>query len=88
MKTRYRALLHALFAMPLDGGVEARQVQGLLGELGATLGLRVAGQVEVLLNGRSHSVPDLRHGLPPGEVAALRRFLAAAGIDPARDYPI
>jgi hypothetical protein len=39
-------------------------------------------------NGYTHGFHDIHHSLPKDEVAALRKFLTDAGIDPARDYPL
>ena len=43
---------------------------------------------QATLNGFTRGFHDIQHSLPKDEVAALRKFLTDAGVDPVRDYPL
>lgn len=88
MNHPHRKVLHALFAHPVSSNIDPRSVHATLAELGAEVSHGGHGQVLVKLNGHSHGFHDSHHSLSPEEVAALRKFLAEAGVDPARDYPM
>jgi hypothetical protein len=42
----------------------------------------------VTLKGHTAVFHTPQHHLPKDEVAQLRKFIEACGIDPARDYPL
>lgn len=88
MNHHHRKVLHALFAHPVSANIDPRHVQAVLAELGADVLHGGHGRLMVRLNGQSHGFHDTRHSLSKEEVGALRKFLAEAGIDPARDYPL
>jgi len=88
MNHKQRSTLHSLFAHPVSSNIDPRQVFSTLDVLGAEVTHGGHGQVVVRLNGHTHGFHDTRHALSKEEVNALRKFLQAAGIDPARDFPI
>ena len=88
MNHHHRKVLHALFAHPVSSNLDPKQVHAALGEMGAEVSHGGHGQVLVKLNGHSHGFHDSHHSLSKDEVGALRKFLASAGVDPERDYPL
>ena len=88
MNHKHRATLHALFAHPVSSNLDPRQVFSTLEAMGAEVTHGGHGQVMVKLNGHAHGFHDSRHDLSKDEVAAIRKFVEAAGIDPVRDYPL
>ncbi len=60
----------------------------MLEDLGAELSHGGHGHLIVKLNGATHGFHDTHHSLSKDEVAAFRKFLMSAGVDPARDYPL
>lgn len=88
MSHNHRRTLHALFAHPASSNLDPKHVFAALEEIGAEVSHGGHGQVVVTLNGRKHGFHDTRHSLSREEIGELRRFLTAAGVDPARDYPL
>jgi hypothetical protein len=88
MNHRHRKVLHALFAHPVSANISFRDVETLLGELGGTLSHSGHGKLKVELNGHSAAFSTAAHSLPKEEVAQVRKFIEAAGIEPERDYPL
>jgi hypothetical protein len=88
MNHRHRKVLHALFAHPISANISFRDVETLFEELGGTVGHSGHGKLRVELNGHSANFPTAQHALPKDEVVQIKKFIEAAGIDPARDYPI
>lgn len=88
MNHHHRKTLHALFSHPVSGNLDPRQVHAALEEIGAAVTHGGHGQVLVSLNGHTQGFPAQRHSFSKEEVGALRKFLTAAGIDPARDWPL
>jgi hypothetical protein len=88
MNHHHRKVLHALFAHPMSANIDPKHVQTVLAELGADITHGGHGQVLVRLNGQGHAFHDSRHSLSREEVGQIRKFLAAAGVDPERDYPL
>jgi hypothetical protein len=88
MNHRHRKVLHALFAHPVSANISFKDVESLLSELGGEVGHTGHGKLKVELNGHSAAFSTAPHSLPKEEVAQVRKFIAAAGIDPARDYPL
>jgi UDP-N-acetylglucosamine enolpyruvyl transferase len=87
MNHKHRAALHALFAHPISTNIEPRIITATLEELGAEVS-QAHGHLTARLNGHQQGFHDSHHSLSKDEVTALRKFLTAAGVDPARDYPI
>jgi hypothetical protein len=88
MNHKQRHTLHALWAHPVSSNIDHRHVHAMLEALGAEIGHGGHGQVVVKFNGHTHGFHDTRHALSKEEVAALRKFLEQAGIDPGRDFPL
>ena len=88
MNHRHRKVLHALFAHPVSANIDPKQVHAALADIGAEVEHGGHGQILVRLNGQTLGFHDSRHSLSKEEVGALRKFLAEAGVDPARDYPL
>ena len=88
MNHQHRKVLHALFDHPVSANIDPKQVHTVLTELGAEVTHGGHGQVKIALNGQSLSLHDTHHSLSKDEVGGLRKFLASAGIDPTRDYPL
>ena len=87
MNHKHRVALHALFAHPISTNIEPRIIKATLEELGADVS-QTHGHLVAKLNGQQQQFHDSHHSLSKDEVTALRKFLVAAGVDPARDYPI
>lgn len=88
MNHKQRSTLHALFAHPVSSNIDPRAVQAVVEALGGEINRGGHGHVIFKLNGHTHGFHDTRHALSKDEVADVRKFLDAAGIDPARDYPL
>lgn len=88
MNHKHRKTLHALFAHPEPANLAPADVEHVLVDLGAELKERNGAKFSVTLNGRTANFHHASHSLPKDEVRALRKYLEAAGVDPARDYPL
>jgi len=88
MNHHHRKVLHALFAHPVCSNLDPKQVHAALEELGAEVSHGGHGQMIIHLAGQSHGFHATQHSLSKEEVGGLRKFLSAAGVDPARDYPL
>jgi hypothetical protein len=88
MNHHHRKVLHALFSHPVSANLDPKHVQAALQDLGAEVSHGGHGQIIVELNGHTQGFHDSRHSLSKEEVGALRKFLTAAGVDPARDLPL
>lgn len=87
MNHRHRKVLHALFAHPVSGNIDFKDVEHVLTELGAEIDNRSGARIGVSLNGHTVAVHHAQKSLPMEEVQQIRKFLEACGIDPA-DYPV
>jgi shikimate 5-dehydrogenase len=88
MNHKHRTALHALFAHPMSSNIDPKIVKSMLEELGAEITYTRHNHLLVTLNGVTYGFHDIHHSLPKDEVASLRKFLTAAGVNPARDYPL
>jgi hypothetical protein len=88
MNHKQRTTLHALFAHPVSSNIDPRTVFSVLETLGAEISHGGHGQIVIKLNGHTQGFHDSRHALAKEDVATLRHFLQAAGVDPARDFPV
>ena len=88
MNHKQRATLHAVFSHPISGNLDPKQVFSVVEALGGEVTHGGHGHILVRLNHHTHGFHDVRHDLSRDQVADLRRFLTAAGVDPARDYPL
>lgn len=87
MNHRHRKVLHAIFAHPVSGNINFRDVEQVLSELGADVANKSGARVGVMLNGHSAAFHHSTHNMPPEEVAQIRKFLEEAGVS-ADDYPV
>ncbi len=88
MNHRQRVTLHALFSHPVSSNIDPRQAFAVIEALGGEVTHGGHGQIVVKLNKHTHGFHDSHHALSRDEVSGLRKFLEAAGIDPARDFPL
>jgi len=83
----HRKTLNALFAHPVSSNLDPKHVFAALEAFGAEIHHGGHGHVKVTLNGHTHGFHDTQHSLSKQEVVELRKFLAGAGVEPARDFP-
>jgi hypothetical protein len=88
MNHRHRKVLHALFAHPISGNIDLKDIASVLRELGAEVEHDNKGRLSVRLNGRSAHFAAAHRSVPKDEVVRIRKFIESCGIDPARDYPV
>lgn len=88
MNHHHRKILHSLFAHPVSGNISMKDVEHVLGEMGAEISSAKSGKTHVVLNGHSANFAHAGHSLPKQEVQQIRKFIEGAGIDPERDYPL
>ena len=76
--------LDAIFAQPISGNIQWREVKSLLNNLGAVLTERAGSRVSVSLNDRIIVLhrPHPSPNIDKGAVRDLRKFLQSAGITP------
>lgn len=87
MNHRHRKILHSLFAHPVSANIHFKDVMHVFEELGADVDNKSGNRVGVKLNGHSATFSHAQHSLPQEEVAQIRKFLEACGIDPGQ-YPV
>jgi hypothetical protein len=87
MKHKQRPILQTIFARKVSGNLDPRQVSAMLEVLGGEATHGAHGHIVVRLNGHTHGSNESRHATAKDDIAALRKFLETAGIDPARDVP-
>lgn len=88
MNHHHRKILHTLFAHPINANIAMKDVESVLGELGAEVSTAHSGKIHVTLNGHSVNFSHPKHSLPKEEVIQVRKFIEACGVDPNRDYPV
>ncbi|MBY0336193.1 MAG: hypothetical protein K2X11_06240 [Acetobacteraceae bacterium] len=88
MNHRHRKVLHGIFAHPLNHNLDPQAVENVLVDLGAEIHHTGHGATRVSLGGKQDSFHFDRHDVGTEEVVKLRRLIEAAGVDPARDYPL
>lgn len=88
MNHHHRKILHTLFAHPINANIAMKDVESVLGELGAEVSTAHSGKIHVTLNGHSVNFSHPKHSLPKEEVTQVRKFIETCGIDPNRDYPV
>lgn len=84
---RHRKILHTLFAHPISANISFKDVESVLGELGAVLDNR-GSRIGVTLNGHTAVFHHAQHTLHKDDVVSVKKFITQCGIDPARDYPL
>jgi hypothetical protein len=88
MNHKHRKVLHALFSHPVSANISTRAVESVLEELGGKIDQRHGGRLGVHLNGHFAEFSHDTHTLSPDHLHKVRKFLADAGIEPERDYPL
>lgn len=88
MNHRHRKVLHALFEHPINANISPKDVNAVLGELGADIEERHGNRFAVSLKGHTVLFHHAHHTLPKEGVTQIRKFLSECDIDPARDFPI
>jgi hypothetical protein len=84
MKRKHEKTLAALFAHPVSGNIQWRDIEALFKDLGAKISEREGSRVGVELFGeirvfhRPHPSPDT----DKGAVASIRRWLEDHGVKP------
>lgn len=86
MNHRHRKVLHALFAHPISANIDFKDVVHVLEELGAEVNAKAGNRIGVTLKGHTVAFTHAQHSLPKDEVAQIRKFLEACGVDPEA-YP-
>jgi len=88
MNHQHRKVLHALFAHPVSANIDPKHVMAVFEGLGGEVNHGGHGHIKVTLGGNSHGFHDTQHSLSKQEVVEMRKFIEAANIDPARDFPL
>jgi hypothetical protein len=88
MNHHQRQILHALFAHPISANIAMGDVESMLAHLGAEIDNRQKSRIGVKLRGHTAVFHTPPHHLAKDEVVQLRKFIAACGIEPARDFPL
>jgi hypothetical protein len=84
VNARHRKTLEAVFADPVSGSIEWRDIEAMLISLGCEVSEGSGSRVRVMFGSatavfhRPHPSPDA----DKGAVKAVRRFLTSAGIEP------
>ncbi|MEZ5851897.1 MAG: hypothetical protein R3D68_14725 [Hyphomicrobiaceae bacterium] len=87
MNHRHRKTLHAIFAHPVSGNIDFKEVVHVLESLGASVENKAGNRIGVTLNGHSAAFVHAHHDLPKEEVMQIKKFLATCGVDPAA-FPV
>lgn len=85
MSHKHEKLVRAIFHDPVSGNIQWREVESLLGHLGATLESLSGTRVRVKLNG-AEGILHRPHGgnaLGRQDIAHLREYLAHARVTPS-----
>jgi hypothetical protein len=88
MNHRHRKVLHGIFAHPLNHNLDPRAIEHVLEDLGADLRHTGHGALAVKLGAQQGSFHLGTHSVSGDEVMRLRKLIAAAGVEPERDYPL
>lgn len=85
MSHKYANLLRAIFQDPIRGNIHWREVESLLGHLGAKIEPAHGARFRVILNGHEGFLHHPHHSNVLGrqDVKYLREFLAQARVTPA-----
>lgn len=76
--------LKAIFAVPVQSGIEWKSIEALLLALGAELSEGKGSRIRIAINNRRAVFhrPHPRKETDKGAVVSMKRFLALAGITP------
>jgi hypothetical protein len=87
MNHHQRKVLHAIFAHPVTGNLDLKDVLNVLTGLGAEIDAKTKSRVGVTLNGQTTILHLTTHSLMKAEVMQIRKFLEACGIS-AGAFPV
>ncbi len=84
MSSRHRKTLEAIFASPVQSGIEWTAIEAMLLSLGAEISEGSGSRVRIALNGirAVFHRPHPKKETDKGAVKSMRRFLREAGIEP------
>ncbi|MDP2140343.1 MAG: type II toxin-antitoxin system HicA family toxin [Gammaproteobacteria bacterium] len=84
MKRRHKKTLEAVFARPVSGNVQWRDIEALFVELGAEISEREGSRVAVVLFGevRVFHHPHPSPSTDKGALASIRKWLEQHGVLP------
>lgn len=88
MNHRHRKVLHQLFQHPIAANIHFKDVEAVLGELGAEISNHAGDSIGVALGGHSAVFKRSHPTVPKEEVMQLRHFLQNCDVVPERDYPL
>ena len=80
MNHHQRKVLHAIFAHPVTGNLDLKDVLNVLTGLGAEIDARTKSRVGVTLNGQTTILHLTTHSVMKAEVMQVRKFLEACGV--------
>lgn len=85
MSHKHANLLRTLFQDPISGNIHWREVESLLGHLGASIEPAHGARFRVVLNGHEGFLHHPHHSnvLNRQDVKYLREFLSHAGVTPS-----
>jgi hypothetical protein len=86
MSHRHANLIRTIFLDPPNHNIHWREIESLLGHVGATLEPLSGARVRVTLNRMEEIVHRPHHGsaMPAQSIVHLRAFLARAGVTPSQ----
>ena len=87
MNHRHRKILHAIFAHPVSGNINFKDVVHVFEELGAEVDNKSGNRIGVTLGGHTVALSHGSHDLPKEEVMQIKKFLVTCGVDPEA-YPV
>lgn len=87
MNHRHRKVLHAIFAHPISGNIDFKDVQHVFAQLGAEIENKSGNRIGVTFKGHTVAFTHAHHAVPKEEVIQIRKFLEQCGIT-ATDYPV
>lgn len=88
MNHKHRKILHSLFSHPIPSNIDRRDVEAVMRELGAEIDHSGHGRLQIKRGGHLATLHGSEHSWSKDEVAYVKKFVEAIGIDPARDYPV
>ncbi len=84
MKRKHQKVLESIYARPVSGNIQWREIEALLVELGAEVSEREGSRVAVVLFGevRVFHRPHPSPSTDKGAVASIRKWLEQHGVLP------
>ena len=84
MKRKHQKVLESIYARPVSGNIQWREIEALFVELGAEISEREGSRVAVVLFGevRVFHRPHPSPSTDKGAVASIRKWLEQHGVSP------